>query len=81
MDHMQIHIPVCSSSLRDALVLTKSAATEFQFRLESMQLSDKGYYWCKVTAFKKQKPGQTWTKVKSSESNKIKLDFQENGKF
>ncbi|XP_024121241.1 prostaglandin F2 receptor negative regulator isoform X2 [Oryzias melastigma] len=78
-DNVMQHGPGTEPSRRDALVLTKSAATEFQFRLESVQLSDKGYYWCKVTAFKKQKPGQTWTKVKSSESNKIKLDFQENG--
>lgn len=66
-------------ALRDNLVLTKSRSTEFRFRLTGVQLSDRGYYWCDITAWTKQQPGQAWTKVTSAESNKIRIDFQENG--
>lgn len=65
--------------LRDSLVLTKSGPAEFRFRLAGVQLSDRGYYWCDITAWTKQQPGQTWTKATSAESNKVRIDFQENG--
>lgn len=70
------HVP--PSPLRDSLVLTKSGPAEFRFRLAGVQLSDRGYYWCDITAWTKQ-PGQAWTRATSAESNKIKIDFQENG--
>lgn len=66
-------------TLRDNLVLTKSGPVEFRFRLSGVQLSDRGYYWCDITAWTKQQPGQAWTKATSAESNKIRIDFQENG--
>lgn len=64
---------------RDSLVLTKFGPAEFRFRLAGVQLSDRGYYWCDITAWTKQQPGQAWTKATSAESNKIRIDFQENG--
>lgn len=64
---------------RDSLVLTKSGPAEFRFRLAGVQLSDRGYYWCDITAWTKQQPGQTWTRATSAESNKVRIDFQENG--
>uniref|UniRef100_A0A1A7X1C4 Prostaglandin F2 receptor inhibitor n=1 Tax=Iconisemion striatum TaxID=60296 RepID=A0A1A7X1C4_9TELE len=64
---------------RDNLVLTKSGPAEFRFRLAGVQLSDRGFYWCNVTAFTKQQLEQTWTRAAQSESNKVKIDFQENG--
>ncbi|KAM4711367.1 prostaglandin F2 receptor negative regulator [Anableps anableps] len=64
---------------RDNLVLSKTGAAEFQFRLAGVQLSDRGYYWCNVTAFTKQQPEQSWTTAATSVSNKINIDFQENG--
>ncbi|XP_077574047.1 prostaglandin F2 receptor negative regulator [Stigmatopora nigra] len=64
---------------RDSLVLTKSGPVEFRFRLGGVQLSDRGFYWCDITAWTKQQPGQTWTRATSAESNKVKIDFQENG--
>lgn len=78
------HVPVVVNrsslcTLRDNLVLTKSGPGEFRFRLSGVQLSDRGYYWCDITAWTKQQPGQAWTKATSAESNKIKIDFQENG--
>ncbi|XP_033836581.1 prostaglandin F2 receptor negative regulator [Periophthalmus magnuspinnatus] len=64
---------------RDQLVLLKSGAAEFRFRLGGVQLSDRGFYWCDITAWTKQSPGQTWTKATSAESNKVKIQYQENG--
>lgn len=72
-----IVLPFCS--LRDNLVLTKFSPVEFRFRLSGVQLSDRGYYWCDITAWTKVQPGQAWTKATSAESNKIRIDFQENG--
>ncbi|XP_076022006.1 prostaglandin F2 receptor negative regulator [Genypterus blacodes] len=66
-------------SRRDSLVLTKSGPAEFHFRLAGVQLSDRGFYWCDITAWTKQQPGQAWTKAISQESNKVKINFQENG--
>lgn len=71
------HRSVCPP--RDSLVLTKSGPAEFRFRLGGVQLSDRGYYWCDITAWTKQQPGQTWTKATNAESNKVRIDFQENG--
>ncbi|XP_065807896.1 prostaglandin F2 receptor negative regulator isoform X1 [Labrus bergylta] len=63
---------------RDSLVLVKSGPAEFRFRLNGVQLSDRAFYWCAITALNKQQSGHTWTKV-TSESNKVRIDFQENG--
>lgn len=71
------HRSVCPH--RDSLVLTKSGPAEFRFRLGGVQLSDRGYYWCNITAWTKQQPGQIWTKANEAESNKVRIDFQENG--
>lgn len=73
-----IHRAFCPP--RDSLVLTKSGPAEFQFRLAGVQLSDRGFYWCDITAWTKQQPGQAWTKATSAESNKVRIDFQENGR-
>lgn len=78
-DNVVQHGGATDPNRRDQLVLLKSGPTEFRFRLGAVQLSDRGYYWCDVTAFTKQQPGQTWTKAASAESNKIRIDFQENG--
>ncbi|KAM6958544.1 prostaglandin F2 receptor negative regulator [Tautogolabrus adspersus] len=64
---------------RDSLVLVKSGPAEFRFRLTGVQLSDRAFYWCVITAWTKQQPGHTWTKATSTESNKVRIDFQENG--
>ncbi|KAK0143321.1 Prostaglandin F2 receptor negative regulator [Merluccius polli] len=63
---------------RDSLMLTKSGPLDFSFRLAGVQLADRGFYWCDVSAWTKQ-PGQAWTQVTRAESNKVKIDFQENG--
>ncbi|XP_047433161.1 prostaglandin F2 receptor negative regulator isoform X1 [Mugil cephalus] len=78
-DNVLQHGGATDPTRRDNLVLSKSGPSEFRFRLAGVQLSDRGYYWCDITAWTKQQPRQTWTKANSSESNKIRIDFQENG--
>lgn len=78
-DNVVQHGGATDPNRRDQLVLLKSGAAEFRFRLGAVQLSDRGFYWCDITAFTKQQPGQTWTKAASAESNKVRIDFQENG--
>uniref|UniRef100_A0A672ITA9 Ig-like domain-containing protein n=1 Tax=Salarias fasciatus TaxID=181472 RepID=A0A672ITA9_SALFA len=78
-DNVLSHGGATDPNRRDSLVLTKSGPAEFRFRLAGVQLSDRGYYWCDITAWTKQQPGQTWTKANSSESNKVRINFQENG--
>ncbi|XP_017285584.1 prostaglandin F2 receptor negative regulator [Kryptolebias marmoratus] len=64
---------------RDSVGLTKTGPAEFRFRLAGVQLSDRGFYWCNITAVTKLQPEDEWTNVASSESNKIRINFQENG--
>ncbi|KAM6893474.1 prostaglandin F2 receptor negative regulator [Xenentodon cancila] len=78
-DNVVQHGGATDPNRRDNLILTKSGPAEFQFRLAGVQLSDRGYYWCDISAWTKQHPGQAWTKAISSESNKVRIDFQENG--
>ncbi|XP_060923353.1 prostaglandin F2 receptor negative regulator [Limanda limanda] len=78
-DNVVQHGGATDPNRRDSLVLTKSGPAEFRFRLAGVQLSDRGFYWCDITAWTKQQPGQTWTKATSAESNKARIDFQENG--
>ncbi|XP_070711671.1 prostaglandin F2 receptor negative regulator [Pempheris klunzingeri] len=78
-DNVLQHGGATDPNRRDNLVLTKSGPAEFRFRLGGVQLSDRGFYWCHITAWTKQQPGQTWTKATSAESNKVRIDFQENG--
>ncbi|KAK5847570.1 hypothetical protein PBY51_016687 [Eleginops maclovinus] len=74
-----LHGGATDPNRRDSLVLTKAGPAEFRFRLVGVQLSDRGFYWCVITAWTKQQPGQAWTRATSAESNKVKIDFQENG--
>ncbi|KAM7375028.1 hypothetical protein PAMA_014219 [Pampus argenteus] len=78
-DNVLQHGGATDPNRRDGLVLTKSGPSEFRFRLADVQLSDRGFYWCDVTAWTKQQPGQAWTKAANAESNKLRIDFQENG--
>lgn len=78
-DNVLQHGGATDPNRRDSLVLTKSGPAEFRFRLAGVQLSDRGFYWCDITAWTKQQPGHTWTRATSAESNKVKVDFQENG--
>ncbi|XP_031707818.1 prostaglandin F2 receptor negative regulator [Anarrhichthys ocellatus] len=78
-DNVLQHGGATDPNRRDGLVLTKSGPVEFRFRLAGVQLSDRGFYWCDITAWTKQQARQAWTKATNAESNKVKIDFQENG--
>ncbi|XP_028998461.1 prostaglandin F2 receptor negative regulator [Betta splendens] len=78
-DNIVQHGGATQPNRRDNLVLTKSGPSEFRFRLAGVQLTDRGFYWCDVTALTKPQPGQAWTRATSAESNKVRIDFQENG--
>ncbi|XP_054628579.1 prostaglandin F2 receptor negative regulator isoform X2 [Dunckerocampus dactyliophorus] len=78
-DNVMQHGGATDPNRRDSLVLVKSNSAEFRFRLGGVQLLDRGFYWCDITAWTKQQPRQTWTRATSAESNKVKIDFQENG--
>uniref|UniRef100_A0A3Q3K612 Ig-like domain-containing protein n=1 Tax=Monopterus albus TaxID=43700 RepID=A0A3Q3K612_MONAL len=78
-DNVLQHGGATDPNRRDSLVLIKSGPAEFRFRLVGVQLTDRGFYWCDITAWTKQQPGQAWTKATSAESNKVRIDFQENG--
>uniref|UniRef100_UPI0037E8FFD1 prostaglandin F2 receptor negative regulator n=1 Tax=Semicossyphus pulcher TaxID=241346 RepID=UPI0037E8FFD1 len=78
-DNVVQHGGATDPNRRDSLVLTKSGPAEFRFRLAGVQLSDRGFYWCDITACTKQQAGQTWTRATRAESNKVHIDFQENG--
>nr|XP_057907782.1 prostaglandin F2 receptor negative regulator [Doryrhamphus excisus] len=78
-DNVMQHGGATDPNRRDSLVLVKSNSAEFRFRLGGVQLSDRGFYWCDITAWTKQQPRQMWTRATSAESNKVKIDFQENG--
>ncbi|KAG7254479.1 hypothetical protein CRUP_005902, partial [Coryphaenoides rupestris] len=78
-DNVLQHGGATDPSRRDSLMLTKSGTLEFSFRLAGVQLSDRGFYWCDVSGWTKQDLGHAWTQATRAESNKVKIDFQENG--
>uniref|UniRef100_A0A3B5N159 Ig-like domain-containing protein n=1 Tax=Xiphophorus couchianus TaxID=32473 RepID=A0A3B5N159_9TELE len=72
-------VQITDPARSDSLVLSKTGSGEFRFRLEGVQVSDTGYYWCNVTAFTKQQPDQSWTTAATSESNKVNIFIKEDG--
>uniref|UniRef100_A0A8C9QWT7 Ig-like domain-containing protein n=1 Tax=Scleropages formosus TaxID=113540 RepID=A0A8C9QWT7_SCLFO len=63
---------------RDSAVLEKSGPAEFRFRLYGVQVSDRGFYSCAVTAWTRD-ASRNWTKAVSSESNKVQIAFVHTG--
>ncbi|KAI1885157.1 hypothetical protein AGOR_G00217300 [Albula goreensis] len=64
----------------DRVVLEKISPKEFRFRLYQVQVSDRGFYSCAVTAWTRDPgPGKVWTKAISSESNKVHIAFEDTG--
>ncbi|KAK1167899.1 prostaglandin F2 receptor negative regulator-like [Acipenser oxyrinchus oxyrinchus] len=62
----------------DSVVLEKSSADEFRFRMYGTQISDAGYYYCEVTAWTPD-AGNTWSEATRGISNKVKIDFENTG--
>ncbi|KAJ8407417.1 hypothetical protein AAFF_G00279910 [Aldrovandia affinis] len=64
----------------DRMVLEKTGHKEFRFRLYRAQASDRGFYYCAVTAWTRDpSPGNAWTKATSTESNKVHITFADTG--
>ncbi|XP_076159685.1 prostaglandin F2 receptor negative regulator isoform X2 [Alosa pseudoharengus] len=60
---------------QDSVVLLRTGPHEFSFRLQGVQVSDRGFYSCEVGAWTKQ-PGETdWTKAVRGVSNKVQISF------
>lgn len=75
----------------DSVALEKTGPLEYRFRLYDAQLSDRGLYYCEVTAWTREQGGSgsgsasgttgggDWTRVVSAESNKIHISFEDKG--
>ncbi|TSV41648.1 Prostaglandin F2 receptor negative regulator [Bagarius yarrelli] len=65
-------------SRADSVALEKTGLVEYRFRLNSAQVSDRGFYYCDVTAWTRDQ-SNAWHSGVSAESNKIRLDFTDTG--
>ncbi|KAF4075014.1 hypothetical protein AMELA_G00229780 [Ameiurus melas] len=63
------------SSRQDGLSLVKTGNTEFLFRIQSVQMMDRGFYSCEVAAWTKP-DGNNWVEIMKGESNKIQINFE-----
>ncbi|KAL2081059.1 hypothetical protein ACEWY4_022912 [Coilia grayii] len=68
----------------DSVALEKTGPLEYRFRLYGAQLSDRGLYYCEVTAWTREQGGSgsaggDWSRVVSAESNKIQISFEDTG--
>lgn len=61
----------------DSVVLEKTGQLEYRFRLYGAQVSDRGFYYCKVTAWISDQ-GKEWQQA-VNESNKIEIAFADTG--
>ncbi|XP_062384308.1 prostaglandin F2 receptor negative regulator [Sardina pilchardus] len=64
---------------QDSVVLLRTGPHEFSFRLQGVQVSDRGYYSCEVSAWTKQPGEMDWTKAVRSESNRVQISFEHTG--
>ncbi|XP_065149155.1 prostaglandin F2 receptor negative regulator [Paramisgurnus dabryanus] len=62
----------------DSVVLEKTGQLEYRFRLYGAQVSDRGFYYCIVTAWMRDQ-SQDWIKGITAESNKIEIAFTDTG--
>uniref|UniRef100_A0A671R522 Prostaglandin F2 receptor negative regulator-like n=1 Tax=Sinocyclocheilus anshuiensis TaxID=1608454 RepID=A0A671R522_9TELE len=62
----------------DSVVLEKTGQLEYRFRLYGAQVTDRGFYYCDVTAWTRDQ-SQDWIKAVSAESNKIEIAFVHTG--
>ncbi|KAB5523295.1 hypothetical protein PHYPO_G00150950 [Pangasianodon hypophthalmus] len=63
------------SSRQDSLSLVKTGNTEFLFRIQNVQMMDRGFYSCEVAAWTKP-DGHNWVEITKGESNKIQINFE-----
>ncbi|KAI1899722.1 hypothetical protein AGOR_G00064690 [Albula goreensis] len=62
----------------DSVVLEKTGLEEFRFRLYSAQVTDRGSYYCVISAWTPG-PENTWAKAASAASNKVQINFADTG--
>ncbi|TSK17772.1 Prostaglandin F2 receptor negative regulator [Bagarius yarrelli] len=63
------------SSRQHSLNLIKTGNMEFLFRIHSVQMMDRGFYYCEVAAWTKP-DGNNWMEITKGESNKIQMNFE-----
>ncbi|XP_072513152.1 prostaglandin F2 receptor negative regulator isoform X2 [Salminus brasiliensis] len=63
------------SSQQDSLSLLKTGRDEFRFRIQGVQLADRGFYSCEVGVWTRQ-DGNDWSEVVKRDSNKVQLAFE-----
>lgn len=63
---------------RDGLMLVKTGKREFQFRIQAVQVSDRGFYSCEMKAWTKQ-AGEDWVEMAKGVSNKVQIAFAHKG--
>ncbi|XP_017312318.2 prostaglandin F2 receptor negative regulator isoform X2 [Ictalurus punctatus] len=63
------------SSRQNGLSLVKTGNTEFLFRIQSVQMMDRGFYSCEVAAWTRP-DGNNWVEITKGESNKIQINFE-----
>ncbi|XP_073699446.1 prostaglandin F2 receptor negative regulator [Garra rufa] len=65
-------------SRRDGLMLVKTGKREFQFRIQAVQVTDRGFYSCEMKAWTKQ-TGEDWAEMAKGVSNKVQIAFTHKG--
>uniref|UniRef100_A0A8C0XXV2 Prostaglandin F2 receptor inhibitor b n=2 Tax=Cyprinus carpio TaxID=7962 RepID=A0A8C0XXV2_CYPCA len=63
---------------QDSLMLVKTGKREFQFRIQAVQVTDRGFYSCEMKAWTKQ-PGEDWVEMAKGVSNKVQIAFAHKG--
>ncbi|XP_066505935.1 prostaglandin F2 receptor negative regulator isoform X2 [Hoplias malabaricus] len=63
------------SSHKDSLSLVRTGKEEFRFRMQNVQLTDRGFYFCEVGVWTRQ-DGNEWTELVKGDSNKVSLAFE-----
>ncbi|KAG9262145.1 prostaglandin F2 receptor negative regulator-like [Astyanax mexicanus] len=63
------------SSQQDRLSLVKIGKEEFRFRIQGVQLTDRGFYSCEVGVWSRQ-DGNDWSEGMKRDSNKVQLSFE-----
>ena len=63
----------------DSVVLEKTGATEFRFRLYGAQVSDRGFYSCEVAAWTAG-AGKDSAEAARAVSNTVQISFADTGK-
>lgn len=65
-------------SRADSVALVKTGPLEYNFRLNGAQISDRGFYYCDVTAWTRDQ-SNLWDSRISVASNKVQLNFADTG--